>query len=162
MFYDTGIYWPKLAILALYFRLIPPTMPWLRKALYAVTAFTAAAMITTCFLDTFWCGREVSVNWSPEYSACSTFNSKEVFRIDWSMNIFSDMLSEYNVDDTEITTKGILVFALPFPLLRSLQLHHRQIWGLVVTFSLGAVTIAMSIVRYATIEIIHAWTNVCM
>ncbi|CAN9432589.1 unnamed protein product [Alternaria alternata] len=39
-FYDTGIYWPKLAILALYFRLIPPTMPWLRKALYAVTLFT--------------------------------------------------------------------------------------------------------------------------
>jgi hypothetical protein len=31
-----------------------------------------------------------------------------------------------------------------------------------VTFSLGAITIAMSVARFATIEVIHAWTNVCM
>ncbi|USP77939.1 hypothetical protein yc1106_05213 [Curvularia clavata] len=143
-FYDTGIYWPKLAILALYFRLIPPTMPWLRKALYTVVAFTTGAMVTTFFLDTFWCGSEVSVNWSLEEGACNTFSSKNVFRIDWSMNFLSD----------------ILIFALPFPLLHSLQLKRRQIWGLVLTFSLGAVTIAMSVVRFITIEVIYAWTNV--
>ncbi|KAB2107707.1 hypothetical protein AG0111_0g4331 [Alternaria gaisen] len=143
-FYDTGIYWPKLAILALYFRLIPPTMPWLRKALYAVTLFTGTAMISTFFLDTFWCGRQVSQNWSPDEGACNTFSSKEVFRIDWSLNVTSDLF----------------IFALPFPLLRSLQLRRRQIWGLVATFSLGAVTIAMSMVRFATIEVIYAWTNV--
>ena len=55
-----------------------------------------------------------------------------------------------------------IVFALPFPLLHSLQLKRRQIWGLVLTFSLGAVTIAMSVVRFITIEVIYAWTNVCM
>ncbi|KAI4653464.1 hypothetical protein J4E93_001230 [Alternaria ventricosa] len=120
-FYDTGIYWPKLAILALYFRLIPPTMPWLRKALYAVSS-----------------------NWSPDEAACNTFSSKEVFRIDWSLNVTSD----------------VFIFALPFPLLRSLQLRRRQIWGLVATFSLGIVTIAMSVLRFATIEVIYAWTNV--
>ncbi|EDU42623.1 conserved hypothetical protein [Pyrenophora tritici-repentis Pt-1C-BFP] len=54
-FYDTGIYWPKLAILALYFRLIPKTMPTLRKVLYVVSTFTLCAMVTTFFLDTFWC-----------------------------------------------------------------------------------------------------------
>ncbi|KAI4713146.1 hypothetical protein J4E89_002125 [Alternaria sp. Ai002NY15] len=143
-FYDTGIYWPKLAILALYYRLIPPTMPWLRKALYAVTLFTGSAMVSTFFLDTFWCGRQVSSNWSPDEAACNTFSSKEVFRIDWSLNITSD----------------VFIFALPFPLLRSLQLRRRQIWGLVATFSLGIVTIAMSVLRFATIEVIYAWTNV--
>lgn len=55
-----------------------------------------------------------------------------------------------------------IVFALPFPLLRSLQLKRRQIWGLVLTFSLGVLTISMSVVRFATIEVIYAWTNVCM
>ncbi|KAL7776187.1 hypothetical protein CFE70_006600 [Pyrenophora teres f. teres 0-1] len=51
-------------------------------------------------------------------------------------------------------------FALPFPLLHQLQLRRRQIWGLVLTFSLGIVTIAMSVLRYATVEVIYAWTNV--
>ncbi|EAT76514.1 hypothetical protein HBI56_230980 [Parastagonospora nodorum] len=143
-FYDTGIYLPKLAILALYFRLVPVTMPWLRKALYAISTLTVGAMISTFFLDTFWCGRDPSPNWSVEEGSCSTFTSKEVFRIDWAMNITSD----------------VFIFMLPFPLLHQLQLNRRQIWGLVATFSLGAVTIAMSIVRFATIEIIYAWTNV--
>ncbi|KAH7380546.1 hypothetical protein DE146DRAFT_637540 [Phaeosphaeria sp. MPI-PUGE-AT-0046c] len=143
-FYDTGIYWPKLAVLALYFRLIPPTMPWLRKSLYAVTAFTGCAMTATFFLDTFWCGREVSQNWSLEEGACNTFASKEVFRIDWALNITTD----------------VSIFMLPFPLLHSIQLNKRQIWGLIATFSLGLITISMSVLRFATIEVIYAWTNV--
>ncbi|KAI8266523.1 hypothetical protein K4K58_009607 [Colletotrichum sp. SAR11_239] len=62
-FYDTGIYIPKLAMLAFYFKLIPKTMPLLRKALYGVSALTLTFAVTTCFLDTFWCGPNVSVNW---------------------------------------------------------------------------------------------------
>jgi hypothetical protein len=69
-------------------------MPWLRKALYAVTLFTGTAMISTFFLDTFWCGRQVSQNWSPDEGACNTFSSKEVFRIDWSLNVTSDLFSK--------------------------------------------------------------------
>jgi hypothetical protein len=69
-------------------------MPWLRKALYIVTGFTVGAMVTTCFLDTFWCGADVSVNWSPEEGLCNTFASKEVFRTDWIMNIITDLLSK--------------------------------------------------------------------
>jgi len=55
----------------------------------------------------------------------------------------------------------ITVFMLPFPLLKELQLNKRQIWGLIATFSLGIITICMSVVRFATIEAIQAWTNVC-
>ncbi|OBS17667.1 hypothetical protein FPOA_09402 [Fusarium poae] len=142
-FYDTGIYLPKLALLALYFKLIPQTLPLLRKALYASTVLTGLFMITTCFLDTFWCGANVSVNWDPE-GDCSTFASKMVFRIDWGMNLVSD----------------ILVFLLPFPLLFGLQLSRRYMAGLVAIFASGIITVGASIGRFVTIDTIHAWTNV--
>ena len=70
-------------------------MPSLRKILYALSFFTTLAMVTTCFLDTFWCGHDVSVNWSPDEDACSTFDSKEVFQVDWAMNVLTDVSSEY-------------------------------------------------------------------
>ncbi|OHW94828.1 putative archaeal flagellin n-terminal-like domain-containing protein [Colletotrichum incanum] len=91
-FYDTGIYFPKLALLAFYFKLVPATMPLLRQVLYGTSGLTLAFAVTTCFLDTFWCGPNVSVNWDLE-STCSTFDSKAVFRIDWGMNFVSDVLS---------------------------------------------------------------------
>ncbi|KAF9878354.1 archaeal flagellin n-terminal-like domain-containing protein [Colletotrichum karsti] len=142
-FYDTGIYIPKLAMLAFYFKLIPKTMPLLRKTLYGVTALTVTFAVTTCFLDTFWCGPNVSVNWDIDGS-CSTFDSKDVFRIDWVLNFISD----------------ILIFAIPFPLLHGLQLSRRYIVGLIATFSTGIITIGASVGRFATVESIKAWTNV--
>ncbi|KAF4956897.1 hypothetical protein FGADI_3500 [Fusarium gaditjirri] len=142
-FYDTGVYFPKLALLALYFKLIPQTLPLLRKFLYGVTALTGSFMLTTCFLDTFWCGPKVSVNWEID-GGCSTFDSMTVFRIDWAMNLISDML----------------IFALPFPLLFGLQLSRRYKVGLVAIFASGLITLGASIGRFATVEAIHAWTNV--
>ncbi|KAI8654558.1 hypothetical protein NCS57_01202300 [Fusarium keratoplasticum] len=142
-FYDTGIYFPKLALLALYFKLIPQTMPVLRKVLYGVTALTGAFMVTTCFLDTFWCGSKVSLNWEID-SSCTTFDSKAVFRIDWGLNFVSD----------------VLVFALPFPLLFGLQVSKRYMAGLIAIFASGLITVGASIARFATVDTIHAWTNV--
>ncbi|KAK2008215.1 archaeal flagellin N-terminal-like domain-containing protein [Colletotrichum eremochloae] len=142
-FYDTGIYFPKLALLAFYFRLVPPTMPLLRKVLYGTSGLTLAFAMTTCFLDTFWCGPDVSVNWSLD-STCSTFDSKVVFRIDWGMNFVSDLL----------------IFIIPFPLLFRLQLSKKYIIGLVATFSTGIITLGTSAGRFATVESIKAWTNV--
>ncbi|KAF2139761.1 uncharacterized protein K452DRAFT_352497 [Aplosporella prunicola CBS 121167] len=142
-FYDSGMYFPKIALLTFYFKLFPQTMPRLRKMLCCVTGFTVCCMICTCFLDTFWCGSDVSINWA-EDSTCSSFGSKRVFQIDWVMNITSD----------------ILVFCLPFPLIRKLQLRQRQLAGLTVTFALGALTMAASVARFATIQVIHSWNNV--
>ncbi|KAK1672189.1 archaeal flagellin N-terminal-like domain-containing protein [Colletotrichum godetiae] len=142
-FYDTGIYFPKIALLAFYFKLIPPTMPFLRKALYGVSALTISFAVTTFFLDTFWCGSDVSINWDAEGS-CSTYDSKDVFRIDWAMNFVSD----------------VLIFTIPFPLLFGLQLSGRYIIGLAATFSTGIITIGASVGRFATVEAINAWTNV--
>ncbi|KXH53964.1 archaeal flagellin N-terminal-like domain-containing protein [Colletotrichum salicis] len=142
-FYDTGIYFPKIALLAFYFKLIPPTMPLLRKALYGVSALTISFAVTTFFLDSFWCGPDVSVNWDTEGS-CSTYDSKDVFRIDWAMNFVSD----------------VLIFTIPFPLLFGLQLNGRYIIGLAATFSTGIITIGASVGRFDTVETINAWTNV--
>ncbi|RSL56935.1 hypothetical protein BHE90_015640 [Fusarium euwallaceae] len=142
-FYDTGVYFPKLALLALYFKLIPQTMPVLRNALYGITSLTGVFMVTTCFLDTFWCGPKVSLNWEID-GGCTTFDSKTVFRIDWGLNFVSDML----------------VFALPFPLLFGLQVSKRYMAGLVAIFASGLITVGASIARFATVDTIHAWTNV--
>lgn len=70
-------------------------MPWLQRSLYIASCFTVAAMITTCLLDTFWCGPLVAVNWSLDEDACSSFNSKVVFRIDWVANVVTDVLGEF-------------------------------------------------------------------
>ncbi|RDW63557.1 hypothetical protein BP6252_11102 [Coleophoma cylindrospora] len=117
-------------------KLFPVTKPRLRKALYAVFTFTASAFVCTAFLDTFWCGSDVASNWSTEADACSTFNSLAVFQIDWSTNITSD----------------VMIFLLPFPLLRELRLKPRQIIGLAITFALGAITMAISIARFISVQ----------
>ncbi|RSL84251.1 hypothetical protein CEP52_016493 [Fusarium oligoseptatum] len=137
-FYDTGVYFPKLALLALYFKLIPQTMPVLRNALYGITSLTGVFMVTTCFLDTFWCGPKVSLNWEID-SGCTTFDSKTVF--------------PYRLG-TEF------LFALPFPLLFGLQVSKRYMAGLVAIFASGLITVGASVARFATVDTIHAWTNV--
>ncbi|KAL1311457.1 hypothetical protein AAFC00_004402 [Neodothiora populina] len=142
-FYDTGMYFPKATLLALYFKLIPVTMPHLRRFLYFVTAFTLSCAITTCLLDTFFC-HHVPDNWSLKEGACSTFNSLLVFQIDWALNFSSD----------------ILIFTLPFPLLRHLHLKRKQLYGLIVTFALGVITIMVNLGRFISIDIGSGWNGV--
>lgn len=91
-FYDTGIYFPKLALLAFYYQLVPPSMPKLRKWLYFVTGLTVVFALTTCMVDTFWCGSNVAMNWTIGRT-CATFESMEVTQIDWALNITADVLS---------------------------------------------------------------------
>ena len=55
----------------------------------------------------------------------------------------------------------MVVFAIPFPLLKGLQVKKRFMVGLIATFGSGMVTVAASVSRFATIQSIHAWTNVC-
>lgn len=74
-------------------------------------------MITTCLLDTFWCGSQVSVNWSLDEDACNTFNSKVVFRVDWASNVATDVLSKstsYRKTTTfDLRTSDSLHIAVP-------------------------------------------------
>lgn len=53
-----------------------------------------------------------------------------------------------------------LVFALPFPLLRVLTLRRGQLYGLIVTFALGLLTIAVNLARFVTIQRGTDWNGV--
>ncbi|KAF2814586.1 uncharacterized protein BDZ99DRAFT_548581 [Mytilinidion resinicola] len=134
-FYDKCIYFPKFSILALYTRLFPNTMPKLRQVFWVVTGFVAASCLLTCLADTFWCGGNVASNWSLEEGACLSFNSIPLFHLDWSLNFISD----------------VFIFALPFHLIRHLKLKKRQLYGLIFTFALGIITIAVNIACFTTI-----------
>jgi hypothetical protein len=159
-FYDTGMYFPKATILALYFELFPATMPKLRICLYLATAFTIASGFTTAGLDTFYC-HHIPDNWSTEEGACSTFNSLLVLQIDWAMNFSSDLFSTSCFEPLFFRTLLTnLVFALPFPLLRVLTLRRGQRYGLILTFALGLLTIVVNLARFVTIQRGTDWNGV--
>jgi hypothetical protein len=54
----------------------------------------------------------------------------------------------------------VAVFVLPFPLLRHLHLNRNQVYGLLLTFALGLVTIAVNLARFITIQIGNNWNAV--
>jgi hypothetical protein len=57
-------------------------------------------------------------------------------------------------------TLTTLVFALPFPLLRVLTLRRGQLYGLILTFALGLLTIAVNLARFVTIQRGTDWNGV--
>jgi hypothetical protein len=95
-FYDVGLYFPKAAILSLYFELFPFSMPRLRMALYIVTGYTTASGLTTLGINTFYCPN-VPDNWSREEGSCSVINSLLVLQISWALNFSSDISSPYHI-----------------------------------------------------------------
>ncbi|VUC24871.1 unnamed protein product [Clonostachys rosea] len=134
-FFDTGMYFPKFSIIAFYWTLVPLTQPHMRIALYVLTAVTALFCIATFFDATFWCGVNISSNWSTDEDACRAFDSMTMMRIHWALNFSTEVLN--------------LVF--PFPLVRDLKLPKlREKIGLCVILGLGMVTIAVSIGRFVT------------
>lgn len=91
-----GLYFPKAAILSLYFELFPSSMPRLRMALYVVTGYTSASGLTTLGINTSYCPN-VPDNWSGEEGSCSVFNSLLVLQISWALNFSSDISSPYHI-----------------------------------------------------------------
>ncbi|CAH0027335.1 unnamed protein product, partial [Clonostachys rhizophaga] len=60
--FDTGIYFPKFSIIALYYTLVPCTQPWLRIALHGLTAITTSCCLVTIFYTVFYCGLDIAAN----------------------------------------------------------------------------------------------------
>ncbi|KAM0709560.1 hypothetical protein Q7P35_003599 [Cladosporium inversicolor] len=138
--YYVGLYFPKAAILSLYFELFPSSMPKIRMALYIVTSYTVASGFTTLGINTFYCPN-VPDYWSGVEGSCSVFNSLLVLQISWALNFSSD----------------ISIFLLPFPLLRVLDLKRRSRYGLILTFALGMLTIITSATRFIRIQTGTDW-----
>ncbi|KLO83785.1 uncharacterized protein LW93_569 [Fusarium fujikuroi] len=133
--FDTGIYFPKLSIIAFYFNLVPISQPKMRIALYCLAGITASFAVITFFCDWFWCGPDPSVNWAKGEQECTSFTSMTLMRLLWSMNFISEVLN----------------VAYPIPLLATLKMTStRKKIGLAIVFSLGVITIAVSVGRFIT------------
>lgn len=61
--------------------------PKLRKLLWGTTAFVIICYLTTLFDDTFFCGHDVSVQWSQKQGACSVFYAREPFILNFSLGL---------------------------------------------------------------------------
>lgn len=59
----------------------------MRKALYGITAFVCASYMAILWDDTFFCGKDVSVQWSQEEGACSVFYAPEPFILNFTLNL---------------------------------------------------------------------------
>ncbi|KAK7934563.1 archaeal flagellin n-terminal [Apiospora marii] len=134
-FYDSGVYLPELALISFYYRLVPPTMPKLRQLLYLTTGLTVCFFLTTVFVDTFWCGANVAVNWSLD-GECSTFNSMTVTRIDWSLNLISDILTTFS--------SGIITLGTSIGRFVTMQVTHA--WTNVYVLSMAELVAAVVVV----------------
>ncbi|KAF2877700.1 hypothetical protein BDV95DRAFT_155473 [Massariosphaeria phaeospora] len=130
-FFDFGLYFPKASLIAFYWWLIPSGFRRLRIAVYTGAAFLLVTFIATISTDTF-IANTISDNWSIENQSNSTWNSYNALIINWTLNIATDLL----------------LFGLPFFIINCLKLRRRQKIGLIGVFSLGVITMAISLARF--------------
>ncbi|KAH7174071.1 uncharacterized protein B0J16DRAFT_325548 [Fusarium flagelliforme] len=132
-FFDVGMYFPKFSIIAFYYHLVPVTNLRTRRCLNLLTGITVCFALITAFCDTFWCGANPAINWETEGS-CTAFTSMTLVKLNWSLNFITEILN--------------LIF--PIPLLQGLLTSRRKKIGLAIIFSMGLITIGVSIGRFVT------------
>ncbi|KAJ0161152.1 hypothetical protein CTA2_6681 [Colletotrichum tanaceti] len=142
--FDLGFYFPRFSLLAFYYELFPAAEKRLRLYLHLVTAYCACALATTAFVGIFWCGPDVSLNWVNSESVCTLASRPEPMYINWSIGITSELL----------------VFALPFGILRLKALKTKDRRALLCIFLLGVSTLITSTVRfYLTVQSIWSFST---
>ncbi|KAF4946978.1 hypothetical protein FSARC_14072 [Fusarium sarcochroum] len=129
--FDIGIYFSKISITLFYWTLIPRVMGPLRQILLAISVYLGCTLIATILTDTL-ITRPISNNWSIENQLESVWNSYAAFCVQWALNFSTDLL----------------VFIYPFFLLKHLSLRKEQTLGLIGVFSLGAITLIVSLTRF--------------
>ncbi|PQE24367.1 hypothetical protein CJF31_00002637 [Rutstroemia sp. NJR-2017a BVV2] len=129
-FFDVGLYFPKASLIAFYWWLVPQGLRRLRIGVYVSMAFMLAAFIATVLTDTLLAPK-ISDNWSLENQMDSIWNSSNDLVINWALNFSTDLL----------------LFCLPFFIINCLKLQRRQKLALVGVFSLGIITMAISLAR---------------
>lgn len=55
--------------------------------LCVVAVFVGACYLTSLFDDTFFCGRDVAVQWSQKEGACSVFYAREPFILNYALGL---------------------------------------------------------------------------
>ncbi|EEU37339.1 uncharacterized protein NECHADRAFT_97074 [Fusarium vanettenii 77-13-4] len=130
-FFDTGIYFPKISIVLVYWKLIPGIFGSLRRVLLVTSIYLGCALLASVLTNTLIC-LPFSDNWSIENQLKSAWNSYPSFCIQWGLNFSTDLL----------------IFFYPFFLLKHLKLRRQQKIALIGVFSLGAITLIVSLSRF--------------
>ena len=106
-----------------------------RKVLLLMTSFVVACYLTSLFDDTFFCGKDVSVQWSLEKGACSVFYAQEPFILNFTLGL----------------TCYLVIYMLPTTLL--IQDILETSTAVVLTLAAGALPIATGIVRFICLKV---------
>jgi hypothetical protein len=94
-FYDVGMGFPKLSMIAFYWEYFSSQIgSGMRKVLIGITAFVSACYFAILWSDTFFCGKDVSVQWSQEEGACSVFYAPEPFIANFTLNLACYLVGE--------------------------------------------------------------------
>jgi hypothetical protein len=127
---------PKASMLAFYWNFfVLEGRRTIRNSLFAIGLFVAACYLAILFDDTFYCGKDVSVQWSQEDGACSVFYAQTPFLLNFALGLASYLV--------------IYVW----PLLPLSQHALRESTGALFIFVLGALTIASGVFRFICLKI---------
>ncbi|CAE7175526.1 hypothetical protein PTNB73_02838 [Pyrenophora teres f. teres] len=130
-FFDTGLYFPKASLIAFYWWLIPPGFPRLRISVYVTAAAISCCWVASLLTDLL-IAPKISDNWSIENQLQSTWNTFANLIVNWVLNFATDLM----------------LFIIPFFIIGCMKLRKRQKIGLVGVFSLGVLTMAISLARF--------------
>ncbi|KAJ6256239.1 hypothetical protein Dda_9074 [Drechslerella dactyloides] len=143
----------KICFLILYGGLIPRSMRWLRVCLYVTWAVVVVGFIASVLLMAVWC-IPVTRNWDitklmGDEGRCFAYSSYEPYFTLTAFHVVTD----------------IMIYTLPFPVLKTLSLNRRQHWGVISIFALGGLCIACTIGRtvavglVSNIPLVGFWTT---
>ncbi|KAK2764111.1 hypothetical protein CKAH01_15850 [Colletotrichum kahawae] len=135
----SALYFCKFALLATYLQLFPPFMTVLRKMLYATIAYCVSGYIVSISLQLFLCW-PIERNWSffsDPSGLCSIQIMTTIFHVSWALHF----------------SANLCILAMPFFILKGLQMKRSTVIGIYTTFALGLIDIAISLARFLTIQL---------
>ncbi|RBR09924.1 uncharacterized protein FIESC28_09670 [Fusarium coffeatum] len=107
----------------------------MRKGLLSVTAFVCLSYAVILLDDTFFCGKDVSVQWNQQEGACSVFYALEPFILNFTLDL----------------TCYIAIYTLSLILILKGLIRYSTVVG--ITLALGALTIIVIVVRFITLKV---------
>jgi hypothetical protein len=135
-FYDVGLAFPKISMLAFYWDFFDfKHRRTMRNTLLCISVFVPSCYLTTLFDDTFYCGKDVSIQWSQEDGACSVFYAQTPWFLNFSLGL-ACYLAIYT-----------------WPLIPLYQGVLKASIGVSSIFALGALAIACAVVRFACLKV---------
>ncbi|KAH7007200.1 hypothetical protein EDB80DRAFT_577401 [Ilyonectria destructans] len=133
----TAFWCSKTTILAFYLQIFPPAFQTYRIIIWIVIAYAVMGYIVAMSLNLFLCW-PLKRNWAVNRTACiAEIQISIAFRVGWALHFSSD----------------IIIFALPFLILRRLRMERLVRFGVYCTFGVGAINITFCLTRFMIVEI---------